>query len=54
MRNEYLQPSSNIETIQRLTEGLKFAYAASRMDDKASFLQELIEIMQKGNSDYLL
>jgi regulator of sirC expression with transglutaminase-like and TPR domain len=50
---EYMQPSSNIETIQRLTEGLRFAYAASRMNEKASFLQELTAIMQKGKSDYL-
>jgi hypothetical protein len=49
-----MQPSSNIETIQRLTEGLRFAYAASRMNEKASFLQELIAIMQKGKSNYLL
>lgn len=51
---EYFRPCSNIETIERLTEGLRFAYAASRMDEKVNFLDELLEIMRNGKSNYLL
>ncbi|MEX0988226.1 MAG: transglutaminase-like domain-containing protein [Bacteroidales bacterium] len=48
---EYMRPCSNIETIERLTEGLRFAYAASRMDDKANFLEELIGLMKNSRMD---
>lgn len=50
---EYMRPCSNIETIERLTDGLRFAFAASRMESKASFLEELMEIMRKGREDYI-
>jgi len=53
VRPEYMRPCSNIETIERLTEGLRFAYSASRMDEKARFLEELIQIMRAGHQDYI-
>lgn len=45
---EYLRPCSNIETIKRLIEGLRFAYSASRMEEKAAFLDELLVILKRG------
>jgi regulator of sirC expression with transglutaminase-like and TPR domain len=50
----YMRPCSNIETIRRLAEGLRFAYAASRMDDKVLFLDELIEILKNGPQAQIL
>ena len=49
-RPEYFRPCSNIEAVQRLAEGLRYSYAASRMDDKAGFIDELIALMRSGNS----
>jgi regulator of sirC expression with transglutaminase-like and TPR domain len=46
LRPEYLRPATNIETIGRLTEGLRFAYSASRMLDKAEFLEDLLGILK--------
>jgi regulator of sirC expression with transglutaminase-like and TPR domain len=54
LNSEYLRPCSNIETIIRLAEGLRFAYAASRMEEKVYFLDDLIEILKKGKNDYTL
>ena len=54
LKQEYMQPCSNIETIERLAEGLRFAYSASRMEDKASFMEELIELLKRGRSDQIL
>jgi regulator of sirC expression with transglutaminase-like and TPR domain len=54
LKPEYMRPCSNIETIERLAEGLRFAYVASRMEDKASFLEELIELLKSGRSDQIL
>lgn len=51
---EYMRPCSNIETIERLAEGLRFAYATSRMEEKASFLEELIESLKRSRSDQIL
>ncbi len=51
IKHEYTQPCSNIEAIERLTEGLRFAYSASRMDEKAAFMEELLQIMRQGNHD---
>jgi regulator of sirC expression with transglutaminase-like and TPR domain len=54
IKPEFLRPGTNIETIIRLAEGLRFAYAASRMDEKVNFLDELLEILKKGPPDYNL
>ncbi len=48
---EYMRPCSNIEAIERLAEGLRFAYIASRMEDKAFFLEELIELLKRSRTD---
>jgi regulator of sirC expression with transglutaminase-like and TPR domain len=54
VRPEYMKPCSNIETIQRIAEGVRFAYSASRMEEKTSFLDELIEILQRSREDQIL
>lgn len=53
VRPEYLRPATNIQTIERLTEGLRFAYTASRMEDKAAFLGELLAIMRRSRLDQI-
>lgn len=53
LRPEYMRPATNIETIERLTEGLRFAYTASRMEDKAAFLEELLVIMRRSKLDQM-
>ncbi|MFC2090641.1 transglutaminase-like domain-containing protein [Bacteroidota bacterium] len=50
----YFKPCSNIVTIRRLTEGLKYTYAASQMNDEAEFLNELLKIINRGEDDYLV
>jgi regulator of sirC expression with transglutaminase-like and TPR domain len=47
VKPEYMRPVHNNETVIRLTEGLRFAYAASMMEEKVSFLEELIELLKK-------
>lgn len=54
LKPEYMRPCSNIETIERLAEGLRFAYVASRMEEKASFMEELIELLKGSRSDQIL
>lgn len=54
LKPEYMRPCSNIETIERLAEGLRYAYAASRMEEKSAFMEELIGILRKGRSDHTL
>jgi regulator of sirC expression with transglutaminase-like and TPR domain len=54
VNHEYMRPCSNIETIERLADGLRFAYSASRMDDKAAFIGELTEILKRGKNDQIL
>ncbi len=51
---DYMRPCSNIDTIARLAEGLHFAYSTSRMEEKASFIRELIDILRKGSTDHIL
>lgn len=53
VRPAFMRPASNIETIERLTEGLRFAYAASRMENKATFLEELLGIMKQSRLDQM-
>jgi len=52
-RTEYLQPVSNITIISRLTEGLRFAYAASGMEEKAAFIEELLGILNHSRQDQI-
>ncbi len=54
VKPEYMRPVSNNETIIRLTEGLRFAYAASMMEEKAVFLEELIVLLKKNGPDHIL
>jgi len=54
LKPEYMRPCTNIETIERLAEGLRYAYAASRMDDKSAFMDELLEILKRAKSDQVL
>lgn len=54
LKPEYMRPCSNIETIERLAEGLRYAYSASRTEDKASFMEELIELLKNSRSDQIL
>jgi regulator of sirC expression with transglutaminase-like and TPR domain len=50
---ETLRPVSNIATIGRLAEGLRFAYSASGMEEKAGFIEELIEILEHARQDQI-
>ncbi len=54
VKGEYMRPCSNMETIERVAEGLRFAFSASRMEEKAAFLDRLIEILKKGGLDQIL
>lgn len=51
---EYMRPCSNITTISRLAEGLKFAYGASGMKGRSGYMKELLAILNKGRTDYIL
>lgn len=53
VRPEYMRPATNIETIERLAEGLRFAYSASRMEDKTTFLEELLVIMRRSRMNQM-
>lgn len=50
---QYMRPATNIETIGRLAEGLRFAYSASRMADKAEFMAELLAILKRSDHDQI-
>lgn len=54
LNHEYMRPCSNIGAIERLAEGLRFAYSASRMEEKASFIGELTEILKMVRTDHIL
>jgi len=54
VKGEYMRPCSNIETVERIAEGLRFAFSASRMEEKAAFLETLTGILKKGRSDQIL
>ena len=49
----FLKPASNIETIERLAEGLRFAYDASGMEEKARFQEELLVIMRNSKQSQI-
>jgi regulator of sirC expression with transglutaminase-like and TPR domain len=51
---EYMRPCSNILAIERIAEGLHFAYSASGMEEKASFIGELTEILKRGRTGHIL
>ncbi len=53
LRPEYMRPATNIETIGRLSQGLHFAYSASRMKEKAEFLEELIRIIKQSGQNQI-
>lgn len=48
-----MRPVSNIAAIERLAEGLRFAYTASGLDEKAAFLDELIGLLRKKRIDQI-
>lgn len=50
---ETLRPVSKIATISRLAEGLRFAYSASGMEEKAGFIEELIGILGHARQDQI-
>ncbi len=54
VKKEYMRPCSNIQTIERIAEGLRFAFSASRMEEKTAFLETLIRILKKGRLDQIL
>ncbi len=45
-RPEYMRPCSNIRTIGRLAEGLRYAYTASHMDSKIPLLDDLMGLLK--------
>lgn len=51
VKPEYTRPCSNIEAIERLAEGLRFAFSASRMDEKAVFMDELLQVLRRDSQD---
>ncbi len=47
LKPEYLKPCSNIDTITRLAENLKYAYNSSEQDEKTNFLEGLLLMLKK-------